>query len=115
VTGSRQAYAHQVDLVLDAGADPAAPGGAVTVALCGSWDHEGACRWPHHNEIDTGPELARLRTIFVADPSEAEQIRGVIEGALRAGQSWRVVATHARPLALDDDDLGRSLLRASGA
>jgi hypothetical protein len=32
---------------LEAAADPAAPGGAVTLALCGSWDHAGPCRWPH--------------------------------------------------------------------
>ena len=36
---------------LEPGADKRAPGGAVTVALCGHWDHEGPCRWPHRSNI----------------------------------------------------------------
>ena len=36
----------QAEIELDEGRDPAAVGAAATVELCGSWDHEGACRWP---------------------------------------------------------------------
>lgn len=35
-------------VLLDAGGDPRALGGAVTAALCGHWEHDGRCRWPHH-------------------------------------------------------------------
>jgi len=44
-----------IDAVLELAAetDPRAPGGAVTVALCGSWEHDGACRWPHNSRLDT--------------------------------------------------------------
>lgn len=43
---------HRAELILDDEADERAPGGAVTVALCGHWDHEGPCQWPHNNAID---------------------------------------------------------------
>ena len=32
--------------------NPAAVGAAVTTALCGHWEHDGPCRWPHNNAID---------------------------------------------------------------
>jgi len=36
---TRQVYIYEAELDLVPGADPRAPGGAVTVALCGRWDH----------------------------------------------------------------------------
>jgi len=36
----RQAFAHEAVLVTEPDADVRAPGAAVTVALCGHWDHE---------------------------------------------------------------------------
>src|SRR4029079_9373602 len=39
------------DLELAPGTDERAPGAAVTTALCGHWEHEGACRWPHNTDI----------------------------------------------------------------
>jgi hypothetical protein len=52
----------------------------VTVELCGHWKHDGPCRWPHNNAIADG----RFRTLFVADPAEADDVAGRIEHALAA-------------------------------
>ena len=41
-------FVHEAAIELADGADPRAPGGAITVALCGHWEHEPPCRWPHH-------------------------------------------------------------------
>ncbi len=46
-----KAYVAEAEIVLNEGCDPAAVGAAVTVELCGHWEHEGACRWPHNSAI----------------------------------------------------------------
>ena len=43
-------YAHRAVLVIPDGDEPAAPGGAITVELCGHWEHEPPCRYPHLTE-----------------------------------------------------------------
>ena len=85
------AHAHVAELRLRPGADPRAPGGAVTVALCGHWDHEGPCRWPHHSAIDTSSRPARFCTRFDASPEDERTVRMLIEQALRASSDWTVV------------------------
>ena len=40
----RDTFAHDAVLALAPGADERAPGAAITVALCGHWDHEHAQR-----------------------------------------------------------------------
>ena len=83
-----RAFVLLADLALEASCDPAAVGAAVTVELCGGWEHDGPCRWPHHSEIDADSSPARFRTLFVADDGEADGICGRIEVAqLTAGHS----------------------------
>ena len=69
---SRAAYAHDAVVALDSGGDPRAPGGAITVALCGHWDHEPPCPLaPHHTDATHGgDDTLRLRVLFAADPLE---------------------------------------------
>ena len=66
---SVQTYVHSAQVRLEPGGDAGAPGAAVTVALCGHWEHDGPCRWPHHTAVrdPAGPELD-LRVVFAADP-----------------------------------------------
>lgn len=40
----RQAFAHDTALQLAPGGDDGAPGAAITVGLCGHWEHEGRLR-----------------------------------------------------------------------
>ena len=109
MSAGRRAFVHEAELALEAGTDPRAPGGAVTVALCGSWDHKGPCRWPHNNEIDAGSTPARFRTLFVADPADEPEIRDRIDAALTGAGGWRVVKKTARPVAPDEQALAERL------
>ncbi len=101
----------EAELVLADDTDPAAPGAAVTVALCGHWEHEGPCRWPHNNAIATGGGgTARFRTLFVADGADEQAVRGLIAGALADAAGWSVTSSGARPVAASEHDLARALL-----
>ena len=74
-------------LLLAADADERSPGAAVTVALCGHWEHDGTCRWPHYSSItqtEKGPH--RLAVEFDAPDDELEEVTERIEAALAAGQ-----------------------------
>jgi hypothetical protein len=89
------AYVHEAQLQMRAGVDPAAVGAAVTTALCGHWDHEGACRWPHNNAIAGEGGRMTFRTLFVAPEADADTIRALIDAALVADDGWSV--THSGP------------------
>jgi hypothetical protein len=106
----RKAFVHRADLVLNEGVDPAEPGAAVTVALCGHWEHEGPCRWPHNNEIDAAGERASFRTVFAADPSEEDAVRARIDEALRTGRDWSAGSSGPGSLAPEERTLGRNLV-----
>jgi hypothetical protein len=81
--------------------DPAALGGAVTTELCGHWEHDGPCRWPHHTstmetdadtdtdttETDTDDRRAIVvRVRFSAPPQEVAEVRRRIAVALERGE-----------------------------
>jgi len=95
----RHPHVVEAELTLADGLDPGAVGAAVTVELCGHWEHEGPCRWPHNSEIDIERTPARFRTLFIANEAEAAEVRGRIERALRGATAWRVVALRERPVA----------------
>ena len=77
----RLAFVHEAEIQLVPGTDPAAVGAAVTTELCGHWEHEGPCRWPHNKaSADT-----TFRTLFVAPATDEEEVRERIEGALPGG------------------------------
>jgi hypothetical protein len=105
VSGLRS-FVVEAEVALRDGVDPAAVGGAVTAALCGSWDHEGPCRWPHNNAIDGG----RFRTVVVAPEDEAEAVRERIDAGLRGDGRWRVAAVRVRAVADAERDLADRLL-----
>ena len=109
------AYVVEAELVLADGIDPASPGAVVTVELCGYWEHEGACRWPHNSAIDAVRVPARLRTLFVADADEAAVVRDRIEAALRGASAWRVVSIGSRPVAQAERALAERLRRGPRA
>lgn len=106
---------HQAELLLGEDTDPATPGAAVTVALCGHWEHEGPCRWPHNNAIDAGRVPARFRTLFVANAVEEQAIRELIVGALTGGAGWSVSSNGARAVDATERGLARRLSRGPSA
>lgn len=105
-----EAHVIEAELVLDGELDPAAVGAAVTVELCGHWQHDGACRWPHNSAIDAVRGTARFRTLFVAARTDTAVVRNRIEGALRGGTAWRVVSVCSRPVAESERELARRLV-----
>jgi len=107
---SAQAYVVTASVSLGEGCDPRTVGAEVTVALCGHWEHEGACRRAHNSAIELTAGSERLRTLFVAHPEEEAEVRGRIGAALAAGPGWTVAAAHAREVAEDEEELARRLL-----
>jgi len=104
------AYVIEAQLVLAGDLDPGAVGAAVTAELCGHWEHEGDCRWPHHSAIDADRAPVRFRTLFVAVDSEASEVRERIERALRGSTAWSVVNLGERPVAEHERALADRLL-----
>jgi hypothetical protein len=100
--GARQRVL-SADCVLDPGSDERALGGAVTVALCGHWEHEGECRWPHLTvtEAESGG-IVHVRTTVTVGEDEVGEVRRRFRAALATGalagpdgtvSSWRLVET----------------------
>jgi hypothetical protein len=84
----RQAFAHDALLQMAPDADAAAPGAAVTEALCGQVDHEPPCPLaPHASSADRGENGLRLRILFAAEPDQEALVRARIDGALSAGRT----------------------------
>jgi hypothetical protein len=78
-------YTYEVVVELDEGGDAAALGGAVTVELCGHWQHEPPCRWPHHTEaVPLGPQTI-VRVEYSCEPSEEPDVRRRIDAVLAVG------------------------------
>ncbi len=104
-----RAFVVEAEVVLTPECDPRSLGATVTTELCGHWEHEGACRWPHNSAIDVDDEPARFRTVFVADDREEADVRHRIETGLRRSTSWRVVEVRSRPVAESERRLAERL------
>jgi hypothetical protein len=79
-------FAHtQVCRVTGLSGSHAALGGAVTVALCGHWEHEGPCRWPHRTDSHPDGATVVVTVRFDAEDGEVAHVRGLIEQALATG------------------------------
>ncbi|GAA3094054.1 hypothetical protein GCM10017687_00500 [Streptomyces echinatus] len=86
-------------------ADLQAPGAAITVALCGHWEHPPPCPLAsHHTRAERAGERVLLRTLFSTEPAAEHVVRDRINTALSACQlsgpdgtitRWRL--EHARP------------------
>jgi hypothetical protein len=79
----RQAYAHEAVLWMAADGDERAPGAAVTVALCGRWDHEPPCLLASHFiDVVRDDSEVRLRILFATEPGNEPEARRRIDLAL---------------------------------
>jgi len=115
----KQSFVHEAVLELDGDSDPDAPGAAITVRLCGSYDHAGPCPLAPHNIRQTGaaPALG-LRIVFATDPGQEHTVRRLIRDALQSGHmigpdgrtsSWRLVHHHRGTLRADEQSLATRL------
>ncbi|MCU1515875.1 MAG: Uncharacterized protein JWQ75_596 [Pseudarthrobacter sp.] len=82
----RGQYVHEATLLMAAGSDADAPGAAITLELCGSWEHEPPCPLAPHHTVPTrdGSEV-KLRIVFAAEPDKEDEVRRRIEKALASG------------------------------
>jgi hypothetical protein len=79
----RQAFVHDAVVTMEPGGDVRAPGGAITVALCGHWEHKPPCPLaPHSTGAQRSGDQVRLRVLFATEPSAEAEVRGRIEAAL---------------------------------
>ncbi|MEB3203537.1 MAG: hypothetical protein VKP57_02450 [Candidatus Sericytochromatia bacterium] len=93
-------------LRLEPGGDDRAPGGAITMALCGHWDHEGPCRWPHLTETRGTDDDLEVNVRLTCPDSERGTVLARIEAALATGSllgpdgrttRWSVLGPDTRP------------------
>jgi hypothetical protein len=66
--------------------DVRGPGGAITLELCGSWDHSPPCPVAaHHTTAERAGGTVVLRVVFAAEPEQEAEVRRRIDRALHSG------------------------------
>ncbi len=118
----KERFAHDALLVMGPAADDRAPGGAITVALCGSWAHEPPCPLaPHHTRAERAGDEVRLRVLFAAEPDDEPRVRAMVDDALAEGagataeggtSSWRLVGTWASEVRPEEQEHAGRLARS---
>lgn len=84
----RRTYVHEAVLVMHPEADLQAPGAAITVELCGHWEHPPPCPLAaHHTRSEQVGDRVVLRTLFATEPAAEQVVRDRIDLALTAGQT----------------------------
>ena len=82
----RQVYAHDAVVQMGSVNDPQAIGTAVTVALCGHWNHEPPCPLAaHHTRTERRAEQVHVRILFATDRTTETDVRRRIDQALQTG------------------------------
>ena len=115
----REVFVHEAVITMAADADERAPGAAITIALCGSWEHEPPCPLaPHHTAADRAGDEVRLRVVFATEPSSEAEVRTRINAALAEGtrtdpdgkrSQWRLDQAYPANLTPEELDLGRRI------
>jgi hypothetical protein len=118
----RDGFAHHAVLTMEPDADAAAPGAAITVALCGHWDHPPPCPLaPHHTSAQRVGDDVHLRILFATEPMNENLVRQRIEQALSGGElagpdgsvtRWRLLASRRGAVSAEDTDHVERLKRS---
>lgn len=121
----RAAFAHDATVSMEPDADTRAPGAAVTVALCGSWDHHPPCSLaPHHSRADRVGDVVQIRILFAAEPARETEVRDRIEAALSGGRlskpdggtiSWQLRSSQPGKVAAGEADHAEQLTCAGAS
>ena len=110
---------------LAAGAELSAIGAALTVELCGHWEHPPPCRWPHHTESrmwqPSSDRVGQARTVFAARWDHIPELRQRMIARVRTGRldhdgevsRWRLLDSSADEPTASERDLGERLFSAS--
>ena len=107
---------------MDSDGDLRSPGGAITVALCGHWDHQPPCPLaPHHTSADRIGDVVHVRVLFTAEPELSDEVRRRIDDALRDGSQrgpdgvvtrWAVVTSGSSTVSAGEHDHAERLTRS---
>lgn len=118
----RTAFVHDALLNPDPAFDHRAPGGAVTIALCGSLEHEPPCPVaPHHTTVDVEGSRLRVRVLFAVEAPEEARVRGLVAEALNGGEwtypdgvvsRWVVVSSGPDEVRADESEHADRLLES---
>jgi hypothetical protein len=121
----RTAYAHEALLDYPADADEGSAGAALTVALCGHWEHDPPCPLaPHHTSAVRVDGRLALRILFATEPHRQAEARRRIADALSAGTGpslhgepvvWRLISQGPRAVADDEADHAASLAASASS
>jgi hypothetical protein len=116
----RVAFANDAVIAMQAGGSPNAAGAAITVALCGGWDHPPPCPLaPHY--VTTVPigETVTLRVLFATEQANEERVRSLIGEALTTGQltgpdgevaTWQLRSASPGDIQADERDVVAHLI-----
>ena len=117
---TRQAYAHDAVVAMQPDGSPNAIGGAITVALCGHWDHTPPCPLaPHYVTALPDGETVAVRILFATEPSNERRVRALIGQALAAGHltgpeggatTWQLSSDAASTVRPDEQDHAAGLV-----
>ena len=122
--GETRTYVHAARARLEPGGDPAALGGAVTVGLCGAWEHDGPCLWPHHSATSNEAGATTVRTVFRSRPEHEPEVRRLLDAALRTGRQagpdgtstvWQLLDSGPADPTPDENSLGDRLGGLAGS
>jgi hypothetical protein len=118
----RVIYAHDAVVEMSPASDPRAIGAAITVSLCGDWQHEPPCPMaPHHTRTESGAREVRVRTLFAAEPTLERAVRRRIDEALDVGRvqmpegqtaEWKVLTSQPGVVREDEREHGDRLIRS---
>ena len=116
----RRAYVHDAVVAMQPGGSPDALGGAITVALCGHWDHPAPCPLaPHYVTTLPDSETVTLRILFATEPANERRVRSLIDQALATGQltgpdggvtTWQLSSAAAGTLRPEEQDHAAGLI-----
>jgi hypothetical protein len=113
-------HAHEAVLDVEDDGGAAAPGASITVELCGHWQHEGSCRWPHSTSVvSLVDRVLTVRVLYAACPPDLPEVRARIAAGLDRGElagpdgrlhRWRVRRAGASQLLESEAAVVRALL-----
>ena len=115
-----EAFVHDAVVAMQPYGRPEALGGAITMALCGHWDHQPPCPLaPHYVASFPAGETVTLRVLFATEPTNEQRVRSLIGEALAAGQltgpdgrvvTWQLRAASPGSIRADEGEIADHLI-----
>jgi hypothetical protein len=116
----RKAFVHDAVVAMQPGGSPEALGGAITIALCGGWDHPPPCPLaPHYVTNFSADETVTLRVLFATEPANEQHVRSLIAEALATGQltgpdggvaTWQLRSASPGSIRADEGEIADHLI-----